>query len=243
MARIAWSEEEVTALRDALVSGKKFREIIALCPDKSAVQLLRKAKSLNVKNGVGSIGNFDGLEDTPASRDGRVHEIHLWNAQELAIFKDLFDHGSTPMYMMPHLPGKTYAQILRRYRTIKEAKRMQMNAGIPVRFLGLHLGDIGRPTEEMLADRDARQDAEYAQGLESDPNHVILGDPSPQRLALARAADEAAKPRKPTLPRPMSAVKVPTMAQIEARDRRRLVSTRVDGYMVEGAALPMGISD
>lgn len=110
----------------------------------------------------------------------------VWTPAMLDRLRVLIDAGHKPgaVFRAKEFPGLTYMSIKGKIDTLQLSAYRGGHQG-----LGLHIGFSGPPPDPArLAERDARLEAESAIFFES-PNRALLGDPSPQRLAVARALD------------------------------------------------------
>lgn len=125
------------------------------------------------------------------ARGGRPRHS-IWSRDELVLMKQLRDQGLRPLAMHPHFPGKTYEQISNKSRHMIRPEYVNYKA----LGLGLGLGCGPVPTFEQLEDRAAIQAAELDESHYRNPNVILLGDPSPTRVAIARRlqADPVPKP-------------------------------------------------
>lgn len=108
----------------------------------------------------------------------------VWTPEDVERLKVLRKAGGTPGVMVAEFPGKTTDQIIGKIAQLQQASG---GFGPSVKSLGLEVGGGGRPSPEMVAERDARVDAEIEDDLRwRDANLVLLGDPSPHRQAVTR---------------------------------------------------------
>lgn len=126
----------------------------------------------------------------------RTQHLAKWTPEQNARIKDLIANGQTTSMMTEAFPDKALNQICNKYKQIteKRAKGTQTYIG-----LGLSVGKGIKPSPAAVAERDARIEAELAAQTHLDPNHALLGDPSPARLALARRLQAEREPPPPTL--------------------------------------------
>lgn len=119
----------------------------------------------------------------------------VWTPEMRAALHVLWEAGHKPpqIFRAGHFPGVSIKQIKGKCQYFKESQDSKPGSH---QALGLQVGVAGPPPDPaQIAERDERVNAEVEADLWNVPNHRILGDPSPQRLAVARALDRDGRAR------------------------------------------------
>lgn len=124
----------------------------------------------------------------------RPNPREVWSDAENALLATLMAKGLFAYQMVEHFPTKTMKQIRGRAGTINNSNREGGLSG-----LGLQMSERIEPDPQALAERAVREDAEAEPVVYLNPNHSLLGDPSPARLATARKLQAEAAQRTPYL--------------------------------------------
>lgn len=129
----------------------------------------------------------------PDSLPGRPATV--WTKEMRNALHLLWEAGHKPqqIFRAGHFPGVSVKQIKGKCQYFKESQDSQPGSH---QALGLQVGVAGPPPDPaQIAERNERVSAEVEANLWDDPNHRLLGDPSPQRLAVARHLDRFETPR------------------------------------------------
>lgn len=131
-------------------------------------------------------------EGKPAPRKLAGAPVSVWTPEMVERLKVLIAEGrkAADIFNTGEFPGLSKAAIKGRFQgLIHKADRRGGCQG-----LGLNIGQSGgEPDWGQVDERDERVNSE--RDLKLDPNHVLLGDPSPARLAVARDLDGRRSPR------------------------------------------------
>lgn len=115
----------------------------------------------------------------------------VWSVEDTLRLMEFRKLGRSARHLLDAFPGKTISQIHNKIDQIEYNVAYRGDAHPSYVGLGLRVGQGPKPDQYAVAERDDRINAERDSQLDLDPNFVLLGDPSPQRVAAGRRIQEA----------------------------------------------------